>query len=133
MHLADWNGVPESLRHQGLDNMLAKYRPLLMSPSAWDAIARGFIEHERHPAISSSQFGRTTVASVNAHDRFGSHYVETVKRRLTRFIRNQNAPPAWDYLWRRAREIEQQDWPWMARSRSNLALQPKLSSRFPSR
>jgi hypothetical protein len=53
----------------------------------------------------------------NAHDDLGSQYVQTVKQRLTRFIRNQDAPPAWDYIWRRAHEIEQQDWPWMRRSR----------------
>jgi hypothetical protein len=50
---------------------------------------------------------------ANAHDSHGALYLQTVQSRLTRFIRNRDAPPAWDYLWRKAREIEQQDWPWM--------------------
>jgi hypothetical protein len=50
---------------------------------------------------------------ANAHDRLGSQYLQTVQERLTRFIRNRDAPPAWDYLWGKAREIEEQDWPWM--------------------
>jgi hypothetical protein len=48
----------------------------------------------------------------NAHDSLGSLYLHTVQSRLTRFIRNREAPPAWDYLWRKSREIEQRDWPW---------------------
>jgi hypothetical protein len=65
----------------------------------------------------------------NAHDTLGSQYGQTVKHRLTQFIRNQDAPPAWDYVWTRAREIEQQDWPWMRTSRSSKALfQSEMSS-----
>jgi hypothetical protein len=225
MHLADWNAVPETLRREGLDNMLVKYRPMLMSPSAWDSMSptdwdlvpqpmrtvayrhmigywtgyydvgakyeiaprriadtlaaivmseswfdhRGlFVNGDGTRDIGlagASDFARNRLRELheggivdvalpdeayvnpwmatrfvaiwmslmldeaagdldlavrayhrgiaNAHDSQGSLYLQTVQSRLTRFIRNWDAPPAWDYLWKRAREIEQEDWPWM--------------------
>lgn len=49
-----------------------------------------------------------------ADDRLGTIYIDTVRQRLTRYIRNQDAPVGWDYMWRRARELAREEWPWVA-------------------
>jgi hypothetical protein len=48
-----------------------------------------------------------------AHDRLGTVYLDMVKLRLDRFIRNRHTPPAWDYVWRQARDLERRAWPWI--------------------
>lgn len=51
---------------------------------------------------------------ANAHDSVGAAYLEMVRARLSRFIQNRSPPPAWDYVWQRGRQLERQEWPWMA-------------------
>ena len=56
---------------------------------------------------------------ARADDEIGLNYRAMVGRRRSVFIRNQGAPAAWDYIWRRARDIERQEWPWMRLPRTH--------------
>jgi hypothetical protein len=50
---------------------------------------------------------------ANADDAQGQAYLAAVQRRRRRFIENQDAPPAWRWLWSRTLHIESEEWPWL--------------------
>jgi hypothetical protein len=53
-----------------------------------------------------------------ADDELGHRYLAIVQSRLDRFIRNRDAPPAWNFVWTHARGLLHEDWPWLTPGRA---------------
>lgn len=61
----------------------------------------------------------------------GAEYLEAVKRRRRRYIRNEDSGPAWDYLWRRDRAITEADWPWLRAEQARRRVERDVQNRRP--
>lgn len=72
MHLVNWNAVPEPLRHEGLDRMLARYRAVLMSPHAWDGM--GPLDWDLVPQPMRTIAYRQMAAYWTGYYRVGAKY-----------------------------------------------------------
>jgi hypothetical protein len=53
-----------------------------------------------------------------AFDERGDVYLAYVRRRRNRFIRNLDAPQAWNFLWQQDRKDRVAAWPWIVRPRT---------------
>jgi hypothetical protein len=56
---------------------------------------------------------------ARADDAVGDAYLEAVQRRRRRYIRNQDAPEAWSWVWHRARDVEAEEWSWLHEGAAN--------------
>jgi hypothetical protein len=54
----------------------------------------------------------------------GQPYLDAVRSRRARYIRNQGASPAWSHLWRLDRRIMREAWPWLRARRVGLDRMP---------
>jgi len=73
MRVEDWDSVPDPLRTAGLDAMLARYRPLLTTPSIWDRMDAHDWDEVPHPvrALAFRHMIQYWISYYRVGDRWG--------------------------------------------------------------
>jgi hypothetical protein len=127
----DWDQVPQPVRTVAYRQMTAYWtgfydigRTYDLPPGLVSDYTAAIVMSESwfdHRAVNRDRSGNVDLAVraynrgiANAWDERGSAYLAAVKRRLHRFIKNNDAPSTWSHVWRRAREIESEEWPWVS-------------------
>lgn len=59
-----------------------------------------------------------------ALEEVAERYLETVRQRRRRYIRNQGDSPSWSYLWQRDRALIGEAWPWIRAQRDRQRATP---------
>jgi hypothetical protein len=78
----------------------------------WVALVLDQVDGDLAAAIRAYHRGTTRALAG-----LGVQYQLGVQDRRRRYIRNDGGSAAWDYLWKRDREIRREEWPWMAIAR----------------
>ena len=88
------------------------------------AVSADAAEPEQRPSAGSWRHSnhRLGGASDSARIRLRESHESGVVDVFLWFIRNQDAPAAWDHVWKTARKSKQQDWPWMWTASRGLAI-----------
>jgi hypothetical protein len=103
MNAFDWDAVPQPVRTVAYRRMIAYWAGFYDVGAEFDLPAATISDTLGAIVMSESWFNHRA-RSLNRDNTLGAEYLAAVEQRLARYIRNGDAPPSWDYVWRRARE-----------------------------